>query len=114
MFVNNLSTRWCGFENRKSVQVQIEPVKYLPIKIGGSNLFFQLVNAGYEKGTMMERETDIVSRIKQPKSRRPRTQLGPEKPVSAAETHDDTQPDMFPQEETSERKPDDPEEIAAE
>lgn len=71
-------------------------------------------DAARANGRLMEHETDIVSRTKQPELRRPRTQLGPEKPESAAEKHDDPQPDMFPHEGTNERKPDDPEEIAAE
>jgi chromosome segregation ATPase len=65
-------------------------------------------------GRLMERETDIVSRTKQPKSRRLPAMSDTEQPVSSARTGDEAQPDMFPQGEAKKHKPDDPEAIAAE
>lgn len=38
---------------RASLLLMIDEIGHLPVTPGGSNLFFQLVNARYEKGAMI-------------------------------------------------------------
>ena len=40
-------------ENKLKSVVPVDEIGYLPITQGGANLFFQLVNARYEKGPML-------------------------------------------------------------
>lgn len=67
-------------------------------------------------GRLMEREKDIVSRVKRPKA--PRTTEHPTDDADdtppVTEDDDDTQLDMFPNDKPGKKKPDDPEPIAAE
>ncbi len=39
--------------DRKRLQAIVDEIGYLPVIPGGGNLFFQLVNARYEKGAMI-------------------------------------------------------------
>jgi hypothetical protein len=65
-------------------------------------------------GRLIERETDIVSRTKQPKLRRQTAKPSPEKPATSVAAGEEAQPDMFPPKQANNGNSDDPDTIAAE
>lgn len=65
-------------------------------------------------GRLMEREKDIVSRVKRPKAPRKNEHATDNADDTPSVNEDDTQLDMFPNGKPDRKKPDDPEPIAAE
>lgn len=93
---------------RDEADARVQAVAELLEKTKGALQEALLENARLS-GRLMERETDIVSRIKQPKMHCQPALPGHERPAYTVQNHDAMQPDMFLRYETRKKMPVDPE-----